>query len=128
MTDGANAEFSAAMARHHERANERAALKEKYQAMLNEAKAWTPPTPDHQGLKDFMVKQIEESIKWDCDDSLATVPICQSSEQWFASAIAKAGRDIIYHTEKNQEEIDRTNGRNKWVRDLRQSLETPKDA
>jgi len=34
-----------------------------YQAMLSKVKAWQPPSPDHEGLKNFMIQQIKESIK-----------------------------------------------------------------
>lgn len=38
----------------------------RYEAMLAEARAWNPPTPEHEDLKDFMVSQLEESLDFDC--------------------------------------------------------------
>lgn len=34
-----------------------------YDAMLARVREWNPPTPDHVGFKDFMIEQIESSIK-----------------------------------------------------------------
>ena len=37
-----------------------------YEDALKEAKAYQPPTPEHENYKKFMIEQIEESIEWDC--------------------------------------------------------------
>lgn len=36
-----------------------------YRSMLEQVKAWTPPSADHVGMKDFMIEQIESSIRFD---------------------------------------------------------------
>ena len=47
-----------------------ASLKRKYEAMLAKVNKWTPPTPDHENLKKFMIEQIESSIKFDCENNI----------------------------------------------------------
>lgn len=91
--------------------------------MLVCAKAWTPPTAEHQPLKEFMVRQITDSIDWDCDASFYQSPAASlSGADWLESAKAKAIKDIGYHKEKWTEEVQRTDQRNIWVRRLRESL------
>lgn len=95
-----------------------------YKAMLKQVKAWQPPTSEHVGLKEFMVSQIEGSIDFDgMGDYYRKHPaILLSGSEWLVGEKAKARRDISYHTEEHQKEIDRTNGRNQWTKDLRESL------
>lgn len=44
-------------------------LKIKYESMLAKVLSWKPPTPDHVNFKDFMIEQIQSSIKFDCNSS-----------------------------------------------------------
>lgn len=100
-------------------------LKGKYLSMLAKVKAWQPPTPDHQGLKDFMVKQIEESIDFDCnhDDFYKRHPVVlKPAKEWLADKINFCLRDIAYHTREMQAEEQRCAERTAWVQALRKSL------
>ena len=36
-------------------------------SILTDVNDWVPPTEDHQGIKEFMVNQIEQTIKHDAD-------------------------------------------------------------
>lgn len=120
-------EYLAELDAHTSRIAEKEALSAKYHAMLEGAKAWVPPTPDHEALKAFMIEQLTTSIPWDCDISydLANPPALLSAQEWLNKHIAQARRDIHYHTIENQKEIDRTNTRNEWVATLRDSLDAP---
>lgn len=44
---------------------EHKAIRSRYENMLQQVKAWEPPTDDHVGYKEFMINQLEESIKFD---------------------------------------------------------------
>lgn len=101
------------------------ALRKKYAKMLEQVKAWVPPTIDHQGLKEFMEKQITESMDWDCDPKhtielglkdLADFPT------WKKSVLKSLQWDIDYYAKRGQEDLQRTTERNSWIRDLYQSL------
>jgi hypothetical protein len=118
-----------ASARARERANSKAesdAKRSAYEAVLAKVHAWTPPTEDHKGLKAFMIEQITESIRFDChdDEFLDRVyPMTRKTvAEWHAAAMESARHDLAYHTSENAAEIARVESRNKWVRDLRNSL------
>ena len=51
--------------RYHKNVEKSAAIKTRYDAMESQVLAWEPPTPDHQGLKNFMLNQIVDSRKFD---------------------------------------------------------------
>jgi hypothetical protein len=59
-------EFNAAVKEREESIRKNNDLKQKYDAMLAAVERWQPPTTEHQGLKDFMIRQITESIRFDC--------------------------------------------------------------
>ena len=91
--------------------------------MAAQVKEWVPPTADHKGLKDFMLQQISVSkngldyIKNSLADAELKPPMA-----YYVAAISRASRDIKYSTEENAKEIERTNGRSEWVRQLRESI------
>lgn len=105
------------------RLQEIAELRAKYEAMLLKAKAWKPPTPEHQGLSDFMQEQIVRSIEFDCGSSYYEKPTERlTGPQWLAEAKASAQRDIEYHTKHHADEVKRCADRAAWVKALRDSL------
>lgn len=99
---------------------------ERYEAMLAQVQAWEPPTPDHQGLKDFMVEQLESSIKHDADltdlERWYPEPRQHTGPEWRQDRIAKAERDIEYHAAEWLKEVERAQQRTEWVWALRHSL------
>lgn len=73
--------------------------------------------------KHQMVEQISISIEFDCDVSY----YCDSGKpltgkEWVAKKIQQLTEDIDYHTKQHKEEIERVAGRNKWLRQLRNSI------
>ncbi|MEG5263283.1 hypothetical protein TRP66_03140 [Pseudomonas sp. JDS28PS106] len=106
-----------------DRLKELADLKQRYEEMLDCARLWSPPTADHAGLKEFMIKQISESIDWDCDTTYYSRPTERlSASEWLECAKSKAMKDIEYHKEHWAAELQRTADRNAWVNALRESL------
>lgn len=104
------------------------ALKAKYEAMLSEVRAWVPPSQDHTGLKDFMVQQITESLKFDCSTKYYTdnPPVLQSGSAWRAERLKTLLQDLDYHQREHAEEVSRIESRNTWIRQLRESLPVEK--
>lgn len=96
-------------------------LRAKYEAMLVELRAWEPPQ-DHVEFKAFMEKQILESIDFDCETKYYDAPEGKSTDGYLAITEARLHRDIAYHTERHAKEVELTEGRNKWIADLRASL------
>lgn len=100
----------------------------KYRVMLSKVNNWQPPTKDHEELKKFMIDQLEQSIKFDdmsryYRDNPA---ILLNGQSWILKKKQECLRDIAYHTKERTEEISRTLERNKWIKDLRNSLEDSK--
>lgn len=121
----------AQMASGAAKANERAAeaarsIRQDYETqnarlekMLAEAKAWKPPTPDHKGMKDFMVQQLTDSMhSFDYLPEFKTL----SGQEWHKQEVASLERELAYHTKENEEEIRRAAERTDWLKQLRSSL------
>lgn len=98
-----------------------AKLKTDYELMLSKVRNWTPPTPEHEGLKYFMIKQIEDSISCDCNYHREK-PKKEKAEQWLLARKRQAIKDIDYHTKGHLEEVERCAERTKWIQDLVGSL------
>ena len=103
-------------------------LELKYRDMLLKANEWIPPSLDHGGLKKFMIRQIEDSIKFDCGSDYwkNNYPKLSTPEDWLRNKKIKAERDILYHQKHDFEERERTDGRNLWLTRLRDSLKEDK--
>ncbi len=110
-------------ARDAEYAREKADLRAKYEAMLEQARAYKAPSPDHEEFARFMVKQIEESIDFDCT-IYPRDPINPSATGWLAEQIQQAAKSVRYYAEEHDKELARTASRNQWIAQLRKSLET----
>lgn len=104
------------------RRDKREEQRRRYQQMLEQVDAWTPPTPDHVEMRSFMQQQLRKSIDFDCRDSYDTEPVRATGADWRAARIKNAERDIAYHEKSRAEEIDRARQRTAWVNALRESL------
>ena len=125
-TEKALLEYEGAVQSQQERAREREEQQLRYKLMLQKAEAWKPPTADHKELKSFMTKQLTESIAFDCNlSSYDTHPVQLTGAEWRDEEIKKADRDSNCHTDEREKEIMRGSTRNKWIKDLRESLGTP---
>lgn len=122
------AEHQAALQSWAQRCEEKKALREKYLRMLAKVKEWQPPTPEHVGLRDFMVQQLTDSMDWDCSTKYDTRPEAMTTEAWLAAVIQRAERDLERAKESLREEIERTEGRNQWLKALRESVPYPNAA
>lgn len=98
--------------------------KSRYEAMLEKAKQFKPPTPEHQEYARFLISQLIESIKWDCDtdyyDKILAKQI--TFEAWEAEKLNELESNLQYHIKEQREEVERTNSRNKWIKQLRAAI------
>jgi hypothetical protein len=97
------------------------ALEKQYCAMIGEVKTWLPPTRDHVEMKKFMLQQLEEGLKFDCNGSYEK-PRRVSGSAYKTEQMAHFTRGIEYHTEEGEKEREQAEERTRWVRDLRESL------
>ena len=126
ICDAAELEYEESIERELKWSKERNELKQKYNDMLFNVENWQPPTPDHNDLKRFMIEQIESSIKFDCHNHKSDIKKLDikklSGDEWMEKEVNSAIRNIKYHSEGHIKEIERIKRRNKWVKDLRESL------
>lgn len=102
------------------------ALAAKYDDMMDKVEAWTPPTFEHEELKQFMLNQIQESKRFDCmssyyKDELAKAKT-QTPFQFYQKMIDSIAWNIKYHSEESIKDVERTLGRNDWIKKLYESL------
>jgi len=96
----------------------------RYNAMLEKAKAFKAPTPDHSEYAKFLVSQLEESIRFDGGGDYYEKQLeeTQTFDDWCVSKKRSLLHDIKHHQKGMKEEIKKTEKRNKWVHDLKASL------
>lgn len=124
-TAAARRECDAQVAQREEWAKGRRELRNRYEAMLIQARRWEPPTSAHQGVKDFMIQQLEESIKFDCADYAQEPPILYGGDQWRERRVASLRRSIAESETRQLEENARCASRNLWIKHLIDSLAPP---
>jgi hypothetical protein len=105
---------------YNERVEENKRLKKLYKDMLAKVNAWIPPTKEHEGLKKFMIEQITSSIEYDIYDWEKPKKI--TSKKLKNNTYQSILHNITYHSKAYSEEIERTDGRNIWIEQLRNSL------
>jgi len=122
----ADKENAAEIERIRKRIEDKALLEQKYKAMLEKVKAWTPPSPDHIHLKEFMISQIKESIQFDCDVSGYSLNMERvTPDLWHATRLEQARRDVMRYTDEVAKEEKRAADRTRWVQQLRYSVGEP---
>lgn len=100
----------------------KAAVRQRYEAMLAEVRAWTPPTEDHEGMKAFMLEQLTGSIDFDCHEFPREPRKLLSGEEWLRLTVASTRRMLADAREQANEEALRAKRRTEWLRALRGSL------
>lgn len=93
----------------------------RFSAMLEQVKAWEPPSPQHVNFKKFMVEQLTESIRFADVSGYAPGPV-ESPAKWHAKALSEAERGYQFAVKRASEEVDRVAERREWIRQLQESL------
>lgn len=91
--------------------------------MRGQVTSWRSPTSDHDGLKKFMLEQLEISMHNE-EYVLERVEEAQNKtpEAYFIAALSAANHYVRYHAEELEKENERNDGRNQWIQDLRDSI------
>lgn len=103
---------------------------ERMNVILKDIYKWQPPTPEHFGIRDFMINQINETIKWDCNtdyhtDALTKIEsdlLTMNVKQIRKEVIESAKKDFEYYSSEYAKEVERCNKSNIWVEDFIKSL------
>ena len=117
----AEAEFEEEASEYHKLVLECEEQRLRYKRMLEKVRAWNPPTDGHVGLRDFMEKQLEDSIDFDCK-VYRDGPVRVTGAAWREEEMRSASRSMDYHREEREKDKKRTKERNDWLKSLRQSL------
>lgn len=92
---------------------------DKYNNIRNSIISWKVPYT-LEDLKTFMLGQIDESVKQ--LDYPERSPVLLAGEEWREKELRNATFSLEYSTKKRDEEIERVKDSNKWLSDLRESL------
>ena len=115
-------ELDKAYARHLETMAEKEALAERYKNLIKGVEAWTPPTPEHEELKNFSLNQLKTSLEHDCRSyEFEFLPKDKWIERYGGTAYIE--EELAYHMEQHSKEVERLNKANVWLRQLRDSLQ-----
>ena len=107
-------------------------LRVKYQKMMERVRAWKIPTEEHSSLKQFMMDQIYESLKWDCNsdyekENLAKLERLEPLDV-FNDALSGAHKEVACHSTGLSKSIEKDHQANKWIIALYDSLGVSFDA
>lgn len=116
------ADFDNRMKAHQDRLQRSAVLRAKYDAMLDQVRAWKAPTSDHIEYKSFMEKQITESIEFDCCTKYDEPPQIEDPMQWRDNWVEDLHERIDRYEQQHRAEVERAHSRTQWVKALRDSL------
>lgn len=115
-------EYNANMKYNAETNEEREKLKERYEIVLKKVENWTIPE-EYNSLKELMLKQLKESIDWDCSPYTPYKEEKIPVEEWVRSKIKMAVRDVEYHTEELRQETLRIEENNNYLKGLYDALD-----
>ena len=104
--------------------------KDKLEKMLKEVNKFVPPTPEHVGIAEFMVSQLEETIRFDGNFDYYEEKIKSLKEELkyingqklLQEHINSIIKDIDYHKVEYKKEVTRVKEANKWVIDFLDSI------
>ena len=104
------------------------AIMAKYDRMVEQIHAWTPPTEAHVGLKKFMLDQIATSTEYkrkrdDGPDPYA--PVKLSGEEYKKQCVEHVHDMIKFHEKHLAYERKAADSSNEWLDALRESVGDP---
>lgn len=123
-------EYAETRQRAQESLAEKLAARKRYERMIKLVKDWNPPTSEHNGLKEFMLSQLNQSLDFDCNDDyyerILAEPV-KPVKKWLTIAIESAEYDVNYHIKEAQKEHEGTLKSIEWIMQLQHSVPLPKD-
>ena len=125
-----NKKYDEEVASIHKYIEEHKDLLEKYVAMRSKVSLWIPPTSDHEGLKKFMLEQIDKSIEFDCESTyykdqlerMAKKHVNISLNDYRKEILDQCSTGLQYHKAEMHKEEVRISKTNLWVNTLKNSV------
>ncbi len=115
------AAFVEAREHHVADVQKRTAMRARYENMLEEVRAWDPPSKQHEGLRRFMIDQLTSSIEFDTDHTLPE-PAELTTEDYRAQELSRLARDREYAVNALSEQRKIAAEQREWLTLLRVSL------
>lgn len=115
------ADYEEKMEHYRESVQKQQDQQARYDAMLEKARRYVAPTPDHEDFAKFLVSQLEESKdfdKWRLDEPEQLDPAT-----WKAKELEERRLWVEMHRESWEKVTERCKQRTEWVRALRESLQ-----
>lgn len=78
--------------------------KARIEFMLKQVREWQP-NEQAQPIKEFAIKQLEETMRFDCGNGPYLSEIESDSQKWHAESLAFAEKEATYYREKMEEGI-----------------------
>jgi len=118
--------------KYHERELEKTRVNlRRLNSIMESAKSWVPPTEDHEGVRDYMIDQLEITIKADGDPSYHVNKIVQAKKELEEGIDPKVYREerikeiedrISYYEVEVQKELERCKDSNEWMDKFLESI------
>lgn len=95
--------------------------KARYDAMIAKVEAWQGAP---EGIKEFALEQLRDSKDFDCREPFRYYgsPPQSNPFNWINDKLATTARDLKRAEDSYAEEIERTEARNAWIKQLKESL------
>ena len=119
----AEADFTESFVQWTQRRLNRKQQQQRYETMLGKVYSYQPPSPEHEGFKDFMREQLAESIRFDCSGQFDDRPQRLSAKEWKEKKLQELRQRRESSHKMHLEEVERTASRNLWIKQLRESLQ-----
>lgn len=120
----AASEYRASLDEWEKSEKRRLAALKRYDDIVTKVKAWEPPSVGHEGLKAFMLQQIEISTEGMRERSWKE-PQPRTGKAWLREQRVAAAQSVKRSAESLAQATERVNNRNRWVEDLRASVPPP---
>lgn len=98
--------------------------RQRIEAMLVALCEWRPPTPDHVGLRDFMVEQLQQTMKWD-GQPWGDPPRLRTASEYVTEERRRRLDAVKSATQSLSDEQRRVREANEWITALYESLGLP---
>lgn len=117
----AEKEYKNAKAMNEKAKIEREELRDRLMVMRAKVADWKPPTKDHEGLKKFMIGQLDDAIKYDATPWDIEIKK-RTAAAWRSESLAEARDEQKYHATEYKKEVENVAFSNKWIAELRANL------
>jgi hypothetical protein len=124
-------EFEESKEYHIKEIEEKKSQREKLESILKATQEFNPPTVKHVEFKKFMIQQIVDTIKWDCDISyhedelnkLEKNNIIINAQEIREEHLKSCEKDIEYYSKHKDSEEKNCKEANEWIQELFKALD-----